>query len=228
MWTENEYTTLVSSHNSARAKFMSFLDAVLGHLLEMHGVVSGMSESFSIDNAVGDQLDVLGEWAGVPRVLSVSIAAPIYIEGEPYYTNEMTDDEYRAAIRLRVAKNYWNGSNQEAAELYKQVFGDEMQIEQTDNMDGTVHIAVYGSVNTRMAEIMNAGGLMLVPAGIGKTIEVIENDVAITSYSTGFVKSVAGDTRVQMINTAASLSVEDVEDMTAGDAQKMNARMLQQ
>ena len=158
---KNDYLNLVPSDGSGKLKFMSFLDAILDHAIALGSTNESIGEAFDLSNAAGNQLDIIGDMVGVSRLLS-------YVPENG--TREMDDDEYRLAIQLKIARNEWDGTNGGAIDIYSDIFGEDISVTYEDNQDMSVNVIIDGFFTTREAEILNATGTLLVPAGITKTI----------------------------------------------------------
>ena len=162
------YENMVPSTNATKPKFMAFLEAVLEHGVLVGSVAdSGIYSAYDLENATGEQLDVIGSLVGISRILPYTPATG---------TRDMDDDEYRTAIRMKIARNTWDGSNESAKNVYDSILGGIVTVVFTDNQDMSVSVYIYGSLSTREAEILNSTGILLIPAGVSYTIETISGD----------------------------------------------------
>ena len=199
----SNYLDLVPTENYNKPKFMSFLEAVLDPVMSLQDVVS-MPEAFNVDIAAGSQLDVLGECVGVQRELD-----HVPANGDV----SMTDDEYRAVMKMRLAQSIWDGSNEDAAETYKNVLGDLAQVTYVEAGNCNVEVDIIGSSSARVSEIMNEFSAWLIPAGVGLLTAIIGSDIPI---STKAGTAISGETIVDTVNIVddgESYLVEDIEDM---------------
>lgn len=185
----NAYLLLVPSENSNKEKFMKLLESILQPVAEEGVAVESMGDAFDLDNAAGDQLDVIGELVGVSRLLPYAPSAPLVVDNENVYTREMTDEEYKLAIRLKIARNEWDGINESARKIYDTLFSGDTKVTFTDNQDSTITVNIMGDFTVRQAEILNATGFLLIPAGVGKTVNVIGGSVQMEEF---FDMSVTG------------------------------------
>lgn len=92
----------------------------------------------------------------------------------PTNTRLMNDDEYRMMIKLRIARNQWDGTNESAEEIYRTILGDSINLRQKDNQDCSIDIRVDGTTTQRLTRILEETDNLLVPAGVLKN--VIESD----------------------------------------------------
>ena len=169
----SNYENLVTYRHSLKPKYMAFVRLILSHLLALGATVDSILFAFDLDNAAGVNLDTIGEIVGMNRLL-------------PYVptsgTRILTDDEYRMLIRLKIARNAWDGRNERVQEIYRTVF-PTLAIEYTDNQDMTVTLTVKGGVYNREAEIMTLSGALLVPAGVGYRVVIEAENTSYTIYT---------------------------------------------
>lgn len=72
--------------------------AVMEQVQELEDQLWALANAFDLDDAVGDQLDILGRLNGEPR-------------------GNRTDDEYRAAIRVRILVNRSDGQVEQLIDI---------------------------------------------------------------------------------------------------------------
>ena len=170
------YTTLPTSgnlqipHSGAllRSKFMAFLEAVLEVPIALGTTSESIGSAFDVNNAAGKQLDVIGELVGLPRVLPYAPATG---------TREMSDEEYRLALMIKIAQNEWDGTNGNAVEIVHKYLSGNITVSFADMQNGTVEYNVTGDITTREVEILHAAGLLLVPVGVSTTVTAELGDV---------------------------------------------------
>ena len=165
------YKNLIPIKNYSKERYMAYLDAVLSHGAMLGTMVETMSEAFDIDNAAGDQLDMLGALVGIDRLLPYVPATG---------TREMDDDEFRIAIKMKIGRNVWDGTNEAAIDLYNQLFSGSVSIVYEDNQDMSVSFSIYGSVSAREAEILNATGVLLIPAGVSHIVATVSGEASMS------------------------------------------------
>lgn len=161
------YKNLIPIKNACKTRFMAYLDAVLDHGTSLGTMVETMSDAFDLENAAGDQLDMIGALVGISRVLPFVPATG---------TREMDDDEYRLAIKMKIGRNVWDGTNAAAVDLYNRLFNGTVSIVYEDNQDMTVSFSIYGSVSAREAEILNATGVLLIPSGVSHIVATVSGE----------------------------------------------------
>ena len=163
-----EYALYISEKNYGREKFMELFRSIIRPGTALNTVIESFSTAFDVKNAAGAQLDTIGSLVGVSRTLT---HAPS--DGGI----DMDDDELRTMILMKIARNFWDGTNQGAAETYRSVFGEDFTFAQYDNQNMTVSIECSGISSTRVIEILVYTNNLLVPAGVSATVSVNGQEV---------------------------------------------------
>lgn len=142
------WLSLFSPAVREKPRFMALAAAVLSQAADLLALVrEGVPEAFSLDTAVGWQLDALGELLDVPR------PGP-----------SVSDEDYRFLLRARIAVHHWDGTNETLPAVLEAAFpGREAKL--IDQMDGTVMASVSGELPFPLAE------LFPVPAGVRLVVE---------------------------------------------------------
>ena len=94
--------------------------------------------AYDVDNAVGNQLDVVGQWVGIHRRLlqpienvffsfdTVGLGFDQGVWLGPYDTaagvTYLPDDFYRLLIKMKIVNNHWDGTKEGAYEIMNTVF----------------------------------------------------------------------------------------------------------
>ena len=157
-----DYLNLIPSENRNKSRFRAWLSVCLGIVKDIADCAESMQRAFSVDEAVGKQLDIVGGYVGVSRKLPFQP-----VEGSRY----LSDPDYRKLIRATIARNQWDGTNETLPHLLSSSF-PEMGIVISDNQDMSVNAIVRGSFTTLQLEMLNADLLLPRPAGVSMTYEV--------------------------------------------------------
>ena len=153
-----------------------------------------LSNSFNIDTAVGDQLDILGEYIGLSRTVSVpldktymnmadqdSLPANYYgftdynseINRDYYFRNyienkkgtiNLLDDEYRTLLKLKILTNQSTHTLYEMNQALYDAFGMNIYIKDYMNM-GILYMTTASYKN--MAVYAESLGVLPKPMGVG-------------------------------------------------------------
>ncbi len=158
------YAGLITDRNDRRDNYMKYVRMLLDRAIEMHGIVNSMPWAFALDNAAGVQLDTIGVIVGLTRKLPYTPGAG---------SNEMDDDEYRLMLRMKIARNIWNGTNDDARQIYQSLFNNnDIRVIYHDNQDMTVTYTMTGSNASRAVDLLHSKHLLLIPGGVGYNIQL--------------------------------------------------------
>lgn len=129
-----------SQYQSNSPEAMAWLNAVLGLLNDISTCVASITPAFTLDYAVGVQLDALGTIIGASRTLPFTPSNGV--------SAILDDDTYRILLRATVARNQWNGSINGLQAIWQSLFpGGTILILDNLNMTATITITgVFSSV----------------------------------------------------------------------------------
>lgn len=153
----DRYIELVPSENQTKPKFIAWLNATAEIIDHAYQLADGMYGFFNIDTAVGNQLDIIGEWVGVGRILNFQ---PVY--GPAI----MTDSVYRTVIKSQIARNAWDGTNEQYVTLWNDAL-PEIPIIFSDNQDMTISVVALTEPDDYTVELIQNGYFALKPQGVG-------------------------------------------------------------
>ena len=143
MLTISDYLNLFAPCHREKPRFMALAEAVLSQAADLLSLVqTGFPEAWSLDTAVGSQLDALGNLLNVP-----------------WPSPETSDTDYRFLLRARVALNHWDGTNETAPAVMAQIFPGR-NVKYKDQQNGTVMTTIPGAIP------FSADLLCPLPAGI--------------------------------------------------------------
>jgi hypothetical protein len=159
----SDYTNLITSEHKNKPNFMASVVAAVQPFVDIQDCLNIINASFDIDEAIGAQLDVIGEWLGLSRDLQIPITNLFFSwdtidlgwdEGIWYYTYEVTtntvalsDDIYRAALKLRAAYCGFDGTVGALQSLLADQFGQlfpELSLVAIDGYDMSLTYQLYG------------------------------------------------------------------------------------
>lgn len=178
-----DYSTLITNAFRDQPRFMATVGLVASAFGEIYDQNLAMTGAFSIDEAVGAQLDTVGLWVGISRQQSVPIANAYFSwnvaglgwnEASWKGPNEPTegitildDTTYRAVIKAKIGSNYWNGTNQQLNEISQTAFVDlGVQCFVIDNYDMSVTVYIIGKPTAVLIELIRRGIMPPKPAGV--------------------------------------------------------------
>ena len=168
------YEDMISTRNATRPKFMALLRALLTLGVNLGNVMESQAMAFDLENAAGVQLDIIGNLVGFSRILSFMPTSG---------GRTLTDDEYRLMLRMKIAQNYWDGSNEGVFNMLDNLKEYGINMEYVDNMDMSVSFTVNSLISQRLADIVLGSGMLPVPAGMRCTFSVASNVAEIDAFA---------------------------------------------
>ncbi|ESF42712.1 DUF2612 domain-containing protein [Salmonella enterica] len=191
----SKYTDLITNYHATKPKFVEHIDLVTRPLAETSAAINGLINAFDIDHATGIQLDILGQWIGLSRVVSQLISG-VYFSWDtdglgydqgvwqgPYdpdsgYTS-LSDETYRIVLKTKIAINNWDGRNDSLPPILDAALdGSGLKMQIVDNQDMTIGIWVFpetdiSSVSLELIAAIRQGYLTVKAAGVwGGSIEI--------------------------------------------------------
>ncbi|EAA5923155.1 DUF2612 domain-containing protein [Salmonella enterica subsp. enterica serovar Teko] len=191
----SKYTDLITNYHATKPKFVEHIDLVTRPLAETSAAINGLINAFDIDHATGIQLDILGQWIGLNRIVSQPISG-VYFSWDtdglgydqgvwqgPYdpdsgYTS-LSDETYRIVLKTKIAINNWDGRNDSLPPILDAALdGSGLKMQIVDNQDMTIGIWVFpetdiSSVSLELIAAIRQGYLTVKAAGVwGGSIEI--------------------------------------------------------
>lgn len=149
----DKYLNLITSQHRGKPKFTSWLTAALLKIDDTASFLLGLSNDFDIDQAIGNQLDILGEIVGLKRTILLNSEYTL-----------LDDDSYRFAIKAKVLKNRWDGTTQGIYDVWHGIF-PEYGLRVTDNQDMSVTYLAAGSFTPTIKNLIQ--GNYVIPKSCG-------------------------------------------------------------
>lgn len=166
----SKYTDLITNYHRGKPLFVDHIDLSTRPLTDVGTSLNGLITAFDIDDAVGDQLDILGKWIGRTRIVSQQIAG-VYFSFDtdglgwdqgvwqgPYdpdagYTS-LSDDTYRIVLKTKIAINNWNGQNDTLPPILEAALeGSGLKMQIVDNQDMTISVWVFPEVDINQVSL---------------------------------------------------------------------------
>lgn len=178
------YLNLITSEHRAAPKFIASLTAIVQPFADQLVNLVGLPTLFSLDTALGVQLDAVGLWIGKTRRLAVPIANVFFTfdtanlgwdhavwRGPFDPVSSITilgDPLYRLLLKAQVAANSWNGTKP-SAEFDLNLLFAPATVKIKDNQDMTMVVTLTGVVDSVTKALFTTGALSLRPAGVSAT-----------------------------------------------------------
>lgn len=183
----SQYTGLITSEHADKPKFMAMVGSVCQGAVDLQNFLLGMPEAFDKDNAVGPQLDTVGEWVGISRNVNVPITNVYFawdtagvgwdqgvwmVPSDPTTgVTQLDDGTYLQIINAKIGANNWNGQLGTVIPLLNAIFGDSGTFcKITDNSNLTYTLHILGPQPSALFQALLTGGYIpLKPTGVAVT-----------------------------------------------------------
>lgn len=153
----DKYLDNITSQHRDKPKFIAWLSSSLNIIDHAYIMTKNMDNDFDLDNAIGKQLDILGQIIGRKRTLTFQP-----LNGH----NPVLDDEtYKLALKAKVAMNMWDGKIESAYEIWNNIF-DDIGLQLQDNQDMSLTAYVTGYVNQIRQDLIQHGYIVPKPEGV--------------------------------------------------------------
>jgi hypothetical protein len=178
------YLNLITSEHVARQKFMATVAASVQPFADTLDLLATIPGLYDLDTAVGEQLDVVGQWVGRSRniilpltgiyfaldTINVGWDSGIWFQEFDPTTDQfaLPDDHYRLLLRAKIAANQWDGSIPSAYAAWSILLGPYgVTVLIQDNQDMSFLIALLGNLPDPLTVALLTGGyLSLKPCGV--------------------------------------------------------------
>jgi hypothetical protein len=151
MTTAADYLALIPSQHRDKPKFAATVSASVQPFVDMQELLLSLPQAFDIDEAVGVQLDAVGEWVGRNREVQEPIT-DVYFSwdtdgvgwnegywqgiGDPDYgITILSDEPYRSLLKAKVMANIWRGDIDGAYAILAAAFGDDNGVTIRDGLE---------------------------------------------------------------------------------------------
>lgn len=193
----SKYTEKITNYHATKPLFEQHIDLITRPFTDIVKAQENFIREFDLDKAVGVQLDVVGEWVGRGRNVSVPITN-VYFSWDteglgwdqgswkgPFYPDagftQLSDDVYRMVLKAQIAINTWDGTIGHLEDILEIIFagsGIDMQIIDNQDMSITINaIAINGIANTsaELISVIKSGELNIKAGGVRvKSLNVID------------------------------------------------------
>lgn len=185
----SDFLALVTPYQSTRPKYMAMLAAVLQPFVSARDFIASIPSYFDLDQAIGAQLDVLGQWIGRSRKIPEPVQGAYFsfditglgfdqaVWAGPYSSTSavvaLDDTTYLALLRAKIAVNESDGTTTTMASIYKTFFSQLGASASTllfveDKADGSYVVGLSGAIPALLYLVLfnDDSFLPLKPAGI--------------------------------------------------------------
>lgn len=200
----DKYLNSITSQHRDKKKFIAWLSSSLTIIDHAYIMTKNIDNDFDLDNALGVQLDMLGQSIGRKRMLTFQ---PLNDH------NPVIDDEtYRLVLKAKVAMNNWDGKTESAYEIWDNTFKDiGLQIQ--DNQDMSMTAYVTGYVNQIRQDLIQHGYIVPKPEGV-KINYIGKTPINFNKYSYIVVSSQQTTTINMIFNPVELISMKEISRIT--------------
>jgi hypothetical protein len=180
--TVEQYLNLITSAWRLKPKFTATVELNVAVAVRVQNLLQAMSSTlFDLDLAVGDQLDIIGKWAGITRFVNIepigiyfswdddaSVGWEFGIWKGPFSGNitSLPDEQFRTLIKAKIAANQWDGTTNNAYEIWDNLFTNiTILIQDHQDMSYSL-IFVGGSIDSLTLALIQGGYIPLKPEGV--------------------------------------------------------------
>lgn len=200
----DKYLNSVTSQHRDKKKFIAWLSSSLTIIDHAYIMTKNIDNDFDLDNALGVQLDMLGQSIGRKRMLTFQ---PLNDH------NPVMDDEtYRLVLKAKVAMNNWDGKTESAYGIWDNTFKDiGLQIQ--DNQDMSMTAYVTGYVNQIRQDLIQHGYIVPKPEGV-KINYIGKTPINFNKYSYIVVSSQQTTTINMIFDPVELISMKEISRIT--------------
>ena len=196
LYETDDYLKLLPSFHRWQPKFRATVEALVSFDVAMAKFVADMPRQFDIDEAIGVQLDVVGQWVGRDRMVKVPVDNLWFSFGDAqkgfglgYWKGifdqdlgivALDDESYRQLLYAKIIVNNWDGTFETARDLLDGYFGSSSPGTTfliDDHGDGSATYAMVGKIPLPLyLALFSWDYLPLEPAGMKIYYRVVSVD----------------------------------------------------
>ncbi len=154
------YRGLLTSEYRASTKFNAWMQAVLLIANDITACLASITDAFDLDNAVGVQLDILGQIAGSSRMVDFQPSNGI--------SPVLDDGTYRILIKATIANNQWDGRIGSLYPIWQELFPSG-SITIIDNQNMSAEVVLTGSFTSILQDLISHGLIVPRPEAVQYT-----------------------------------------------------------
>jgi len=151
------YLSLITSEYQSSPNFLAWVTALLQKLDDVSQCIATLDDGFDLDQAVGTQLDILGQIVGVTRTVGFQPSNGV--------SPVLDDDAYRMLLRAKIGQNQWDGQLSSLQPLWQYLFPNgRIRIDDQQNM--TVTTFLTGEFTSIIQDLIINGYIVPRPEGV--------------------------------------------------------------
>lgn len=184
MLTIDQYLDLITTEHRSKPYFGAVLSTLLQGPTDQSNELLDFPNLFDLDLAVGEQLNAIGKWVGISRVVNTPLTGVYFSFDDALvgfdsgvwlgagdnvnFATSLDDVGYRILIRAKIVSNHWDGTLPTFLTLMSVIFPDSLtNVFVLDNQDMSMTVGVAGVLPGAIPLALLKGGyLMPKPAGV--------------------------------------------------------------
>ena len=198
------FCNLISAYHRRRPRFRATVETSVAPAVAVAGVVVGFPQAYDLDDAVGAQLDVVGEWLGYTRFVRYPLPHSWFSWGDAARgwgkgrwrvpedpkigITRLDDGIYRRLLKAKVLLNHWDGRVSTAGRIFE-VFLDDPDTYPfvVDKQDGRQRLGIAGEIPSLIYLQMLANDYLPArPAGVAaRTLVTSVNRTPLFGFGVG-------------------------------------------
>lgn len=178
-----DYQALITSEHDTKPKFVQMIAIDVAPYVQIQILLDAMIPLFDLSTPpVGNQLDIIGQWVGISRFISIPISG-VYFSWDstvilgwdsgswpppnaPTSINTLPDDAYLTLIKAKIAANHWDGTTEGLYSIWAILFPG-MNILLQDRQNMSYAIIIQGQILDAITIALLLGGYLDVrPEGV--------------------------------------------------------------
>ncbi|MBD2816357.1 DUF2612 domain-containing protein [Xenorhabdus sp. Flor] len=179
-----DYLTLTTPQHRTAPKFVNHIDLITRIFSDIAQTAMQLNDAFSLDKAIGVQLDAVGEWIGLSRYVKTPIVGVYFsldtevvgfdqgswkrkYDSDSGFT-ELDDDTYRTLLRVKIEANHWDGSGDMLERIYQRILPDSKNtLFFVDNQNMTMDVFMTGGIIPEVIKaVIRQGYLNIKPEAV--------------------------------------------------------------
>jgi hypothetical protein len=133
-----DYLDLIPPPNSIQPNFTEWVCKNICPLVDIQDAAQAMYQAFTLENAVGVQMDILGAILGVSRTVTFEPGGGV--------SPVLSDAYYRIVLTAKIILNHWDGTKDQIYDFWAAFF-PQYPVLILDNQDMTMSVLVVGMPN---------------------------------------------------------------------------------
>lgn len=184
----SRYTSFITNYHADKPRFVQHVDLSTRPLSDVAGQMQSLVAAFDIDNAAGEQLDIVGEWIGRSRTVTQPIVGVYFsldtdgvgldqgVWQRAYDPDsgfvDLSDEAYRVILKTKIAINQWDGLNASLPDILDfATAGSGLTMQIHDNQDMTISVWAFpdtsmNAVSREILAVIGQGYLTIKAAGV--------------------------------------------------------------